>query len=116
MTRSDLRALPPELAGPWDVVVLAQNLYYWPVEERTGVLRQLRDLTGGTGTALVLSAVPARNPVGRHLDVVLRVTEGCYRLPTIDELRRHATDAGFTHVTVRDLVPGVGMGGLIARR
>jgi SAM-dependent methyltransferase len=116
VARADLRSLPPELAGPWDVVVLAQNLYYWPVEERTGVLRQLRDLTGGTGTALVLSAVPARNAVGRHLDVVLRVTEGCYRLPTIDELRRHATEAGFTDVAVRDLVPGVGMGGLVARR
>jgi SAM-dependent methyltransferase len=112
---ADLRALPDDLAGPWDVVVLAQNIYYWPVDERTDVLRRVRELTGGTGTALVLSGVPSRSAFGRHLDVALRVTSGCYRLPTIDELGQHAREAGFAQVRVRDLVPGVGMGALVAR-
>jgi len=115
VTQADLRALPTDLGGPWDVAVLAQNLYYWPVDERTAVLRQLRDLTAGTGTVLVLSAIPARSVFGRHLDLVLRVTEGCYRLPTIDELHRHATEAGFASVKARDLIPSVGLACLVAR-
>jgi predicted O-methyltransferase YrrM len=111
---ANLDSLPEELGGPWDLVLLAQNIYYWPVDERASVLRRLRDLTGGRGTALVLSAVPSRAAIGRHLDVVLRVTEGCYRLPTMAELRSDALAAGFTSVRVRDLAPGLGMAGMVA--
>jgi hypothetical protein len=112
--QADLDALPEDLGGPWDLVLLAQNIYYWPVEQRAGVLRRLRDLTGAHGTVLVLSAVPSRAAIGRHLDVVLRVTEGCYRLPTVAELRSDAEAAGFNTVRVGDLAPGLGMAGMVA--
>ncbi len=115
VTVADLRELPTELAGPWDLIVLAQNIYYWPVEERTDVLRRLRELTAGSGTALVLSGAPSRSGIGRHLDVALRVTKGCYRLPTLAELEAHAREAGFSDVTTRDLVPGVGLAAVVAR-
>jgi hypothetical protein len=78
------------------------------------VLRKLRDLTSGRGTVLVLTAVPARAAIGRHLDLVLRVTEGCYRLPTMAELQCDAEAAGFASVRVRDLAPGLGMVGVVA--
>jgi SAM-dependent methyltransferase len=112
---ADLDALPDDLAAqPWDVVLLAQNVYYWPVAERVALLQRVRRLTGGTGTVLVLTAVPGANPIARSLDVVLRVTEGCARLPTRGELAADARAAGFATVRVTDVVPGAGLAALHA--
>jgi SAM-dependent methyltransferase len=114
--QADVEALPPELRSEaWDVVLLAQNIYYWPVEGRAALLARLRGLVGGQGTVLLLTAVPGRNPIGRHLDLVVRVTEGCSRLPTMDELRAQVTEAGFSDVDVREIVPGAGMAAIVAR-
>lgn len=114
--QADLDALPSHLTEPWDLVLLASNIYYWPPSERAGVLARLRGLTGGAGTVLALTTVPARPAISRHLDLALRVTEGCSRLPTADELRADATAAGFASVEVRELVPGTGFVALTASR
>jgi SAM-dependent methyltransferase len=111
---ADLGALPADLLGPWDVVLLAHNLYYWPPEERSAVLARIGDLAGGSGTVLALTAVPNRLAIARHLDLALRVTEGCWRLPTPEEMAADARAAGFREVAVRHLAPGTGMVALVA--
>lgn len=75
-----------------------------------GRARRLSD-----GLVVAISATPGRLAVGRHLDLVLRVTERNWRLPTRDELRADATAAGFVDVDVRDLAPATGMVALLAR-
>jgi 4-hydroxy-2,2'-bipyrrole-5-carbaldehyde O-methyltransferase len=103
---ADVRHLPDELAGPWDLVLLLQNVYYFDGADRTELLRGLRLLTGPGGAVLVATAVPdARDPAAAHLDVVLRSTVGNTPLPTVAELRADLTAAGFTRVEVRHLAP-----------
>jgi SAM-dependent methyltransferase len=111
--RSDLRGLSGD-GGRWDLVVLAQNIYYWPVDERAAVLRTGRALVGGSGTVVAITAVPSRLPVSRNLDLVIRVTTGCSRLPTVAELEADGRSAGFADVAVHSLAPGLGMVALVA--
>jgi SAM-dependent methyltransferase len=114
VARADLGDLPQHLLGPWDVVLLAQNIYYWPPDERSALLARVGELAGGAGSVIAISAVPTRVAIGRHLDVALRVTVGCSRLPTPTELAADARTAGFSDVRVEQLAPGIGMAALIA--
>jgi SAM-dependent methyltransferase len=102
---ADVRDLP-DLPGPWDLVLLLQNVYYFDGADRTELLRRLRWLASPGGAVLVATAVPdARDPAAAHLDVVLRSTAGNTPLPTVAELRADLTAAGFNHVEVRHLAP-----------
>lgn len=100
--------------GPFDLVLLLNNIYYWPPVERPAALARLRALSP-EGTAVVATAVPNRQPFNRHLDLIARASHGCYRLPTRDELDRDLRTAGFTAVEVTEPVPGLGVVVAIAR-
>lgn len=92
---------------PFDLVMLLQNIYYWPPEERSGVVEQLRRLAPD-GTVIVASAVPSGPAFNRHLDLVLRVTEQNWRLPTRAEFQSHMERAGFEHTEVFEALPRSG--------
>jgi 4-hydroxy-2,2'-bipyrrole-5-carbaldehyde O-methyltransferase len=98
---------------PFNLVLLAQNVYYWPPEDRAAVLEQVRKLAAG-GTVVVVSTTPGALAFGRHLDLVLRVTAGNWRLPTLAELREDAMAAGFESVEARVLAPRTGIVALVA--
>jgi SAM-dependent methyltransferase len=103
---ADVRHLPEALAGPWDLVLLLQNVYYFDGDDRTELLRGLRRLAGDGGAVLVATAVPdTRDPVAAHLDVVLRSTAGNTPLPTVGELRADLAAAGFTDIEDHRLAP-----------
>lgn len=103
--QADLRALPEELAGPWDLVFLFQNIYYFAPDERAGVLSELR-LLAPTGILVVATIIAeSRNPLAAHLDVVLRSTQGNYGLPTPASIHQSLRDAGFSTVAERQLAP-----------
>ena len=113
--RADLRDLPADLSGPWDLVLLFQNIYYFPPEERPGVLARLRALAPN-GVVVVASAVSdANDPIGSHLDIVLRSTLGNYPLPVTEEIRSELTSAGFSRVDVRRLAPRQPLRAFVAR-
>lgn len=99
----DLFALEGER---FDVVLLLQNIYYWPPEGRSAVFAKLRELAP---VAVVASAVAAGPPFNAHLDLALRVTEGNYRLPTVAELGDGLRGAGFAEVRVSEPVPRSGL-------
>jgi len=102
---ADVRHLPDDLAGPWDLVLLMQNVYYFDGADRTDLLRDLRGLVPG-GAVLIATAVRGTgDPAAAHLDVVLRSTIGNTPLPTVDELRADLAAAGFTRVEARRLAP-----------
>lgn len=110
---ADLFDLPPDLTGPFDLVLLLQNIYYWPPEQRPDVLRRLRQLAPG-GTVVVASALAAGLPFNHHLDLVLRVTVGNWRLPTAEELERDLRSAGFGSVELLEPVPRAGLVAAVA--
>lgn len=103
--QADVRRLPDDLAGPWDLVLLVQNVYYFDGADRIELLREARRLTPA-GAVLVASAVrDTRDPAAAHLDVVLRSTAGNTPLPTVAELRDDLVAAGFTRIDERHLAP-----------
>ena len=111
---ADLFGLPAALAGPYEVVLLLQNIYYWRPEQRPGVFERLRRLVPN-GVAVVASAVPSRLAMSRHLDLVMRVSVGTSRLPTREELASGLAQAGFAAVEVVEPLPATGFAIAIAR-
>ena len=109
---ADVTDLPDNLRRRYDLVVLAQNIYYWPPEDRAGVMRLLRQLS--SGHVVVVTAVPGRLPIVRHLDLALRVTEHSWRLPTRVELRSDAMAAGFRDIRLHTVAPGTDTVALLA--
>jgi 4-hydroxy-2,2'-bipyrrole-5-carbaldehyde O-methyltransferase len=103
--RADVRDSPDDLAGPWDLVLLMQNVYYFAGDDRIALLRRLRELAP-VGAVVVATAIRGTgDPFAAHLDVVLRSTAGNTPLPTLDELRDDLAAAGFTSVEARHLAP-----------
>jgi SAM-dependent methyltransferase len=113
--QADVCDLPHDLAGPWDLVLLFQNIYYFSPAERPGLLEALRALAPD-GSVVVASAVAGTgDPAAAHLDLVLQSTAGNTPLPTVAEVRRDLTDAGFTSIDERRLVPLQPLRAFIAR-
>lgn len=112
-TRPDLRCadlfdLPEDLRGPFDLVLLLQNIYYWSPHKRPVVLGRLRELAPA-GKVVVATAVPTGPAFNHHLDLAFRVTEKTWRLPTAPELVNGLRDAGFTRVDALEPAPRSGL-------
>ena len=101
----DVRAPPAALAGPWDLVLAMQNIYYFAGADRLDVLTRLRHLAPGGSVVIATAVAGTGDPAAAHLDVVLRSTAGNTGLPTVDELHADLTAAGFTSIDERRLAP-----------
>ncbi len=113
--QADVCHLPPDLAGPWDLVLLFQNIYYFSPAERPGLLGALRALAPDGAVVVATAVAGTGDPAAAHLDVVLRSTVGNTPLPTVAEVRRDLTAAGFTSIDERRLVPLQPLRAFIAR-
>jgi SAM-dependent methyltransferase len=103
--QADLRELPDDLDGPWDLVLLLQNIYYFAPTDRPRLLGRLRSLAP-QGTVVIGTAVAGTgDPAAAHLDLVLRSTAGNVPLPTSHELRAGLANAGFATIEERRLAP-----------
>lgn len=111
---ADARAMPPDLGGPWDLVLLFQNFYYFAPSERPAVLGGLRALTPNGTLAVVTIVAGTSDPFAAHLDIVLRSTEGNHGLPTTKEVHDALHAGGFSTVGERRLVPGVPIRAFVA--
>lgn len=110
----DVRRPPHEVAGPWDLVLLLQNVYYFAGADRAALLRRVRALAP-SGAVVVATAVRGTgDAAAAHLDLVLRSTAGNTPLPTVDELRTDLAAAGFAAVDVRRLAPFQPLRALVA--
>ncbi|MCF6524482.1 cyclopropane-fatty-acyl-phospholipid synthase family protein [Streptomyces sp. JJ36] len=111
--QGDVRDAGPD--GPYDVVLLLNNIYYFAPEERAGIFRTLREALRDGGTLVLVSMFHGQSPTGLNLDLVLACTQGCYALPTPEELRPELREAGFADVRVDQLVAGQDLLALRAR-
>ncbi len=103
--RADVQDLPVELAGPWDLVLLMQNIYYFDDDHRPGLLRAVRALAPGGAVVVATAVAGTGDPAAAHLDVVLRSTVGNTPLPTVESLHADLVAAGFPSVQERRLAP-----------
>lgn len=91
------------LGGPVDLLLLANVIYYVPVEERIAFLRTLRSMIRPGGTLLVFTTASESDLFSRHFDLLLRAQGRGMELPSISELHAQAQAAGFGSVEAHRL-------------
>lgn len=111
--QGDLRET--ELDGPYDVVLLLNNIYYFAPEERTEVFRTLRGALREGGTLVLVSMFHGDSPTALGLDLVLACTQGCYALPRVEQITPELRQAGFQDVRTDQLMAGQSLLGVRAR-
>lgn len=104
VTQGDIRKGASEADGPYDVVLLMNNIYYFAPEQRPALFETLRSLVKEGGTLTLVSMFHGTSPTALNLDLVLACTQGCYALVSPEELAPELRAAGFRNVTVDRLV------------
>ncbi|MGY1608057.1 MULTISPECIES: class I SAM-dependent methyltransferase [unclassified Geodermatophilus] len=85
---------PGALADGFDLALLANVVYYVPVDEREQLLRAVARLLAPGGVLVVVTTVAGPQLFSRHLDLLLRAQEGRTELPAVDVLRAQLREAG----------------------
>lgn len=113
---ADIRTPGPELAGPFDLITLYGNIYYFPVANRSALLCSLRNrLSPGGRVAIISLFQAARSALAADFDLILRSTAGCAPLPRIDELITQLHEAGFSDIRTQRLMLNQPLFGIVAR-
>jgi cyclopropane fatty-acyl-phospholipid synthase-like methyltransferase len=100
----DIRKRNPDAS--FDLATLHQNIYYFRVAERTGLLCHVRSFLKTGGRALLTTVCRGRGSTAAVLDLWGAMTAGCGRLPEPMEMVAQMEEAGFVGVTARSLIPG----------
>jgi SAM-dependent methyltransferase len=85
---------PVALADRMDLALLANVIYYVPVDERVDLLRALARLLAPGGALVVVTTVAGPQLFSRHLDLLLRAQHGRMELPAVDVLLGQLRQAG----------------------
>jgi SAM-dependent methyltransferase len=112
---ADIRRPPPEVAGPFDLITLYNNVYYFEEAERPALFRSFRSWLAPGGAFALVSMFHGRTSASIDLDLALRCTAGCTGLPDLEQTARQLLDAGFSDVKKAKLMPGEPLWGLVAR-
>ena len=91
---------------PFDVVTFFNLIYYFPVAERTPVLRHLASLLAPGGSLVLTTFCRGTDLANATFDLWATMTEGGGALPTRTELLKAVEEAGFVHVRHASLLPG----------
>lgn len=112
---ADVRSLPPEARGPFDLVTLYNNVYYFEVGERVNLFRSLRDVLRPGGAFALASLMRGPTALAQDFDLVLRSTLGCAALPSPGELRAQLREAGFENIRAVRLMPNEPFYAIVSR-
>ncbi len=91
---------------PFDIVTLYNNIYYFPVAERTALLQHLRNFLKPGGFLVLTTGCQGGQPMMELLNLWGVSTEGCDRLPYMDEMIEHMRAAGFRDARAMNPLPG----------
>jgi len=104
------------LGGPVDLALVANVVYYLPVEERTDLLRAVGGLLAPGGRLVVVSTMAEDSAFSRHFDLLLRAQGGGMSLPRPDEVATQLTHAGLDVRGIQRLAPGDPLYAVTAQR
>lgn len=116
VVQGDVRDLAGGAEVPFDLVLLANVVYYVPVGERVPLLRSLAELLAPGGTLLVVTTVATPQLTSRHFDLLLRAQEGAMQLPDTDVLVAQLGEAGLEPAAPRRIAPGTPLVAVSAAR
>jgi len=77
-----------------DLALLANVIYYVPVDERVELLRTVARILAPRGALVVVTTLAGPQLFSRHLDLLLRAQEGRMELPAVDVLLAQLREAG----------------------
>ena len=104
IVQGDIQALSFDQS--FDVITLYNNIYYFPVAQRVHLLRKLLHLLDSGGVFILTTACQGGQSVSELLNLWAASTEGCGRLPTVDEMVEQMRAAGFAKIQKKKLLPG----------
>lgn len=109
-------AVDPATAEAFDLVLLANIIYYLPMKERVPLLRSVAELTRVGGVVVVVTTALTDALFSRHFDLLLRAQEGAMALPAVEELNDQLRQAGLTPSKPRRIAPGEPLTAVVASR
>jgi len=99
----DIRRWAP--GADYDLVLLLNNVYYFPAGERVALYRRLAGLMAGRGQLIVASQTAPGSVAAAHLNFMLTCQAGAAALPRRGELEADLASAGFVLTDVASIVP-----------
>jgi SAM-dependent methyltransferase len=91
---------------PFDIVTLYNNIYYFPVSERVALLEHLRGYLKPDGFLVLMTGCQGGGTTMEILNLWGAATQGCDRLPHVEEMIQQMETAGFVNVKAKNLLPG----------
>jgi 4-hydroxy-2,2'-bipyrrole-5-carbaldehyde O-methyltransferase len=101
----DVRRWAPEPGVRYDLILLLNNIYYFPREERVPLYRQLGGMLSDGGRLVVTSLTAPGSVAAAHLNFMLACQTGAAALPRRGELETDLSSAGFRNLQTERLVP-----------
>lgn len=111
----DALALLPDV-GPVDLVLLANVVYYVPVDERVDLFRAVHARVRPGGAVVVISTALRDDSFSRHFDLLLRAQQGRMELPDMRVLADQLREAGFVPGEPRRIMYGDPLTAVVADR
>lgn len=114
---SDVRAfLEEDSEDTFDLVLLANVIYYVPFAERVALLTALSGRLRPGGRLLVVTTALTDDSFSRHFDLLLRAQRGAAELPDLDMLADQLRQAGLDPESPRRIAPGEPLTAVLAHR
>lgn len=111
--RDYLEQSPGEM---FDLVLLANVIYYVPLAQRVELLRALADRLTSGGRVVVVSTALTDDTFSRHFDLLLRAQASGAELPDVEVLREQLREVGLDPDPARRIAPGEPLVAVTAHR
>ena len=90
----------------FDIVTFYNLIYYFPVNERTDLLRHLGSLLNPNGQLIITTLCSGNDPSIQLMNLWASMTDGCGSLPYPGQVCDQLKEAGFDKVQFERLIPG----------
>jgi protein-L-isoaspartate O-methyltransferase len=101
----DIRKASAETVGPFDLITLYNNIYYFPVDERVSLLAFLRQRLKPSGRLAIVSLFAGPTVVAANFELVLCSTLGCFPMGTVENIIAQLRQGGFQEASSVRLIP-----------
>ena len=101
----DIRRWTPGPGIRYDLVLLLNNVYYFPAAGRAALYRRLGDLLSERGHLVIASQTAPGSVAAAHLNFMLTCQAGAAALPRSGELEADLASAGFEIADLQPIVP-----------
>ena len=112
---ADIRMPHDDLGGPFDLVTLFNNIYYFDPAEWPDLFRRIRGWLAPGGALALVSMMRGDTLGALEFDIACRCTEGLAPLPRLNNLTASLRVSGFHDIESTKLVPGESVYGIVAR-